>query len=300
MIQCSHWDGILPYITSYGTEECDYSTIPSYIPPPTTTNTFDTFAEFPYTITLPNSAVVAYATTTPFGGAGLAWTVAGSSTTVQAGMSMTVNMNGTQSVNAGLLTGNALYTSISDALMSVCPSPKGTITSCTAEPVITSISYVDEFHDLRTNEELIIHVDWALYHDPDVLESLIMAVANVMRSSSLRPENTADFSYCFGEGGEVNKCTDGSAPGDWPKVKLTNVPKSVQAIFTEQDGNTDGKVDFQQLQVSFRSALLESPFLCAMAAFAWDTVAVMTDGIAMAVGPAVMSCNCLMDDLSDD
>ena len=283
----------------HGLRECDYSTITSYIPPPTTTNTFNTFAEFPYTVTLPNSAVVAYATTTLYGGAGLAWTVAGSSTTVQAGMSMTVNMNGTQSVNAGVLTGDALYTSVSDALVSACPSAQSTVSRCTTEPKITGITYVDELHDLKTNGELIIHVDWALYHNPHVLESLIMAIANVMRSSSLRSGNAAGISYCFGDGGKVDKCTDGSAPGDWPKIKLTNVPKSVQAIFTEQDSNTDGKVDFQQLQVSFSSVVLESPFICAMAAFAWDTVAVMTDGLAMAVGPAVMSCNCLMDDLSD-
>lgn len=266
--------------------------------PPSTTNTFNTNAEFPYTMTLPNQAVVAYADTTKFNDY---WSGAGSSTLVQAGMRMTVNVNGSHSANVGTLTGDALYTSVSDALEAACPLPtdSSTITGCAGDAAITGLTYVDATRNVQSSGKLEIEFDWVSYHRADVFDGLVQGIAQVLRRSTQQPENTSPMPYCFSKVDGVESasiCDDEIPPGAWPTLNTTTIPDMVQAIFTEQDAHTNGEVDIQFMQVAFKFEA-STPFSCAMAAFAMDTFALFTDGIGGAVGASVMSCNCFAEDL---
>jgi len=86
---------------------------------------------------------------------------------------------GSSPVHVGTLTGGALSTSISSALVSICPpATSGTMTSCapTAQITIGGISYVKDT-SLQTNGELIVAVESSGYNLTSLRDAMINSIA---------------------------------------------------------------------------------------------------------------------------
>ncbi|KAK4549853.1 hypothetical protein LTR36_005154 [Oleoguttula mirabilis] len=213
-----------------------------------------------FTTTLTNDAIVAYATTTyyvtgadPIG--------AGDSTTLQAGSSVTLQMAATSSVNIGVMTDiaqvSALYTSVSNNLVSACPTPTSgsTVTACASVAPVTGVSYIDDYNDLKTDGELDITVPLISVTDANVLQVLILSIAAGIAGNAQDPGNTASVAWM------CDSCWDETSD-DWPTANLTNVPGLMQAIFTEQTEATDGAILEQDLEVTFSLGLGADAFTC--------------------------------------
>lgn len=299
--QCENWEGVLPYLS--GSSSCGYSTLASYIPPPTTTNTFDTMASFPYSMTLPNGAIIAYSSTTSIADAGprQPWGGTGPSTTVQIGSVLTVQYDtDTSAQSVGTMTGDRLYTAISDALMTACPSPTSgsTVEACATPSPIKDIPYVSG-SDLNTDGVLKFDIPFVGYSEPDIRIALIESIATAMNVSSLYPKNTETVSY----GQPCYECVNTSPPTY--KATLTRIPGAVQALFKVQDERTGGAVELNelQLQASFHLDTFDELF-CSTAAFTADAIGALAlipplDFLAVAAAPAALafSLDCFLDEV---
>ena len=106
--QCSGYTSLLPKTTIHG-KLCGYSQWVTATAPTTPNG-------YPFTKTMSNSAIIAYATTTVYV-AGGDWYGAGPSTVLQAGTALKLEMDRTSSVNVGTVSdsGNSLFVSFLSA-----------------------------------------------------------------------------------------------------------------------------------------------------------------------------------------
>ncbi|KAI8630557.1 hypothetical protein F5Y19DRAFT_49580 [Xylariaceae sp. FL1651] len=94
---------------------------------------------------------------------------------------------GSSYVHVGTLTSDALYTSVSNALESICPTPAGgtNITNCsTAKATIGSISFIDSSEILETYGELIVSVESSSYELAQIREAMIQTIATAAAMSA--------------------------------------------------------------------------------------------------------------------
>ena len=94
---------------------------------------------------------------------------------------------GHSSVHVGTLTGEALYTSISNALTSLCPPPTQTHTpsQCTESVTlnIPGIDWKDQDAGVRMDDgELKVLVETSSYNDTNILRKSIPEASNVSRA----------------------------------------------------------------------------------------------------------------------
>jgi hypothetical protein len=148
---------------------------------------------------MPNGALIAYASTSSIADAGpwQPWSGVGSWTTVQIGTSLGVQIATNLSAQSiGTFTGDRLYTAISNALVTACPSPTSgsTVTACATPSPIKNIPYLSG-SELNTDGELTLTTSFVEYSDPDILAAMIASVATAMNVSSLHPRNTKEVTY---------------------------------------------------------------------------------------------------------
>ena len=103
---------------------------------------------------------------------------------------------GSSPVQVGTLTSAALFTSISSAVASLCPT---TATQCDQDSKVTisGIAYVED-DSLETDGELIVQIDSSGYNDSSILNNLIGMAAQSFASSATGG-NCADVSYTVEE-----------------------------------------------------------------------------------------------------
>jgi hypothetical protein len=101
---------------------------------------------------------------------------------------------GQNQVLVGTLTGSSLYTSISNALETLCPSPTAgqPLVVPSGTQTITGIVYVDGSEDLQRDGELTISIDSGNYSDPGIRSAMIKAAAKSFMQS-------ATGSNCFNQ-----------------------------------------------------------------------------------------------------
>ncbi|KAK4495930.1 hypothetical protein PRZ48_013198 [Zasmidium cellare] len=215
-----------------------------------------------FSTTLPNNAIVAYETTTHYGGVtdgppdG-----AGASTTIQAGTQLTVQMDPTSSVNVGWRTAaaeqSALYTAVSSALTVACPSATGdTITQCTDAPAVGGIQYLSH-GGLETDGDLDIKVELVSYKDEWVRQALIQSIARGIVGQAAAPNNTWATDYQV----------PGSDPEysyNWPTSSWSTVPGVWGSTVSIQSNETDGKVLVQDMVVALHFDPVGEAFECAI------------------------------------
>jgi len=85
---------------------------------------------------------------------------------------------GSTPVNVGTLTGTALYTSISSALESICPSVTQTtsLTECSGSATVPNIAYASG-DDLATDGELLVNAGLSGYNTTQIRNALIISLA---------------------------------------------------------------------------------------------------------------------------
>ncbi|KAI1770792.1 hypothetical protein F4818DRAFT_445975 [Hypoxylon cercidicola] len=103
---------------------------------------------------------------------------------------------GSSSVHVGTLTGDALYTSVSNALDKICPTPSGSggsFTSCSTDSAtIPNIDYIDD-DSLYKAGELIVSVESSKYNDTKIRDALI-------KTAAAAAQNAAVGSNCYQQG----------------------------------------------------------------------------------------------------
>lgn len=102
---------------------------------------------------------------------------------------------GSKPVHVGTLTGTDLYTSVSDALVSLCPTPSQTTsaTQCdeTGSVSIGGIEYVDQ-NSLETGS-LVVQIPTSGYNDSNILAAMINSIATSIQNSA----TSASGNNCF-------------------------------------------------------------------------------------------------------
>ena len=244
-------------------------------------------------MTMPNGAKIAYASSSPVADAGpwQPWSGAGSSTTIQIGTSLGVHVATSLSAQSiGTLTGGHLYTAISNALVTACPSPTSgsTVSACATPSPIKDIPYLAG-SELNYDGELTLSVSFVQYSDPETLAAMIASVATAMNVSSLHPKNTGQVSYqdvCWG-------CVDDDPTTYY--MNLTRIPAAVQAEILIQDESTDGSVQANQLELEtqFHVDSFDDLF-CSASAFAADSLGLLAlvpglDFLAFGAAPAAFA-----------
>ncbi|KAI1765266.1 hypothetical protein GGR53DRAFT_490503 [Hypoxylon sp. FL1150] len=103
---------------------------------------------------------------------------------------------GSSSVHVGTLTGDALYTSVSNALDKICPTPSasgGDFTSCSTDgAVIEGIDYISE-DALLTSGELVVSVESSKYNETNIRDALI-------KTAAAAAQNAAVGTNCYQQG----------------------------------------------------------------------------------------------------
>lgn len=93
---------------------------------------------------------------------------------------------GSKPVHVGTLTGTDLYTSVSDALVSLCPTPSQTssATQCdeTGSVSIGGIEYVDQ--DSLQTGSLVVQIPTSGYNDSTILMAMINSIAMSIQNSA--------------------------------------------------------------------------------------------------------------------
>ncbi|KAI9711296.1 MAG: hypothetical protein M1820_002283 [Bogoriella megaspora] len=171
-----------------------------------------------YTFTDASSDVVICQSVTynDIGGTTSVPTCAGTSATESFAPHSTVQI-GIHSQNVGTLIGEALYTSVSSALNSLCPSPspEGTLTGCSNSSVaIPDVPYSDG-GTKSGGGDLNITVQSSMYHNSTIREMMIIAAALVANT-------TAQNQNCWN--GTMQEGYDGNANG-WAS------PREIRAVF---------------------------------------------------------------------
>ncbi|KAI0157523.1 hypothetical protein GGR57DRAFT_501132 [Xylariaceae sp. FL1272] len=93
---------------------------------------------------------------------------------------------GSSYVHVGTLTSNALYTSVSNALESICPTPTGgNVTSCSrATPTIGGLAWIDSSDQLETDGELVVRVESSSYENAQIRDAMIHTIATAVELSA--------------------------------------------------------------------------------------------------------------------
>ncbi|KAI0187634.1 hypothetical protein F4808DRAFT_465861 [Astrocystis sublimbata] len=93
---------------------------------------------------------------------------------------------GSSYVHVGTLTADELYTSVSSALESICPTPTGNgFTSCsTAKATIGGVAFIDSSEVLETEGELVVSVESSSYELSQIREAMIQTIANAVKVSA--------------------------------------------------------------------------------------------------------------------
>ena len=124
---------------------------------------------------------------------------------------------GSSPVHVGTLTGTALYTSISSALESICPSVSQTTsaTVCETDAVtINDIDYVDPVDGtLARTGELVVQVQSSSYNVTSLRDAMI-------KSAALTAQNSANGSNCYSA--KINVISKRNL---WRSFPLTTLPK---------------------------------------------------------------------------
>jgi hypothetical protein len=109
---------------------------------------------------------------------------AGDSMTISTPQTLSVE-KGQNSVSVGQLTGAPLYTSLSNAMSSLCPTPvPSAYTSCnTGKAYIKDVEWVSGDQGL-VKGELGVEIESSSYDDPVTLNGMIKAAANTFMSSA--------------------------------------------------------------------------------------------------------------------
>ncbi|KAK3647740.1 hypothetical protein LTR56_007969 [Elasticomyces elasticus] len=118
--------------------------------------------------------------------------MAGASTIIKAGKQLSMELNPSASQNVGTLTGEALYTSISSAILVGCGTiaSGATIVTCTVLE-ITGVGYVEDLNnDLWDDGHLSLGIPFMSVTDNDVLQALISSVAGAFMASSTIANNS--------------------------------------------------------------------------------------------------------------
>ncbi|KAF8856533.1 hypothetical protein BDZ45DRAFT_675398 [Acephala macrosclerotiorum] len=170
---------------------CPYTTAPPLPPPPTTTSPQGGNQLYPYVTTILDGAgntIVeeCQGSSTAHYGGFTEIMCAGNVVTLTAppskpSVSVTVGLN---KILVGTLTSTELYTSISNALETLCPSVTSgsTVTVGAGTQTISNIFYVKEtpVHD----GELLVSMDTGVYSDAGIRSAMIQAVAQSFMSSA--------------------------------------------------------------------------------------------------------------------
>jgi hypothetical protein len=119
---------------------------------------------------------------------------AGDSVTISSPQTLSVE-KGLNSVNVGQLTGAPLYTSLSNALVSLCPTPASSayISCNTGKAYIKNVEWVSGEEGI-VKGELGVEVESSTYDDPTTLNGMIKAAANTFMSSA-NSSNCYNASY---------------------------------------------------------------------------------------------------------
>ena len=155
---------------------------------------------------------------------------------------------GSSPVPVGTLTSQALYTSISSAIATLCPA---TATQCDQETQIKipDISYVEE-DSLMTDGELIVQIDSSGYNDSSILRSLIGMAAQSFASSATG-KNCADVSYTV----EELRKRDHPYPQE-EKINVCNAGHFASPQFYSQwwrEAPNPGPQDYLSVEITFKT-----------------------------------------------
>ncbi|KAI9685478.1 MAG: hypothetical protein M1820_010790 [Bogoriella megaspora] len=150
--------------------------------------------EYPYTGTDPSSDVYECKSEVhqDFGGDGISadasWCAQTSDEAILSMGPRRYLLVSTSSAHVGTLTGEPLYTSISNAITSLCPSPtiEGSTSACsTGEVIIPSIVYVDKGDGVwATDGELVVTTGDSRYYNSSIWEIMVAGIAAVAKTSA--------------------------------------------------------------------------------------------------------------------
>ena len=117
---------------------------------------------------------------------------------------------GQNKVLVGTLTSSALYTSISNALETLCPTPTSgqALVVASGTATVHGITYVDD-NGLERNGELIVSIDSGNYSDPGIRSALIKSAASTFMGSA---NSTNCFNATYVE--EQDAFREGPLPRD--------------------------------------------------------------------------------------
>lgn len=175
---------------------------------------------------------------------------------------------GSSPVNVGTLTGNALYTSVSSALESLCPSVTQitALTLCSGTTTIPDIAYTAD-DDLAKDGELLVTADLSGYNSTQLRDALISSLASAARqaaagSNCYVPEGSAGI-------GNVNPDpTDTLCNSAWFYEADYYNPWSRQAP-------NPGPTDFIHATIEFHTAPNNLDFLCEFIDLPLDALAIV-------------------------
>ncbi|KAI0968532.1 hypothetical protein F4678DRAFT_481774 [Xylaria arbuscula] len=93
---------------------------------------------------------------------------------------------GSSYVHVGTLTADALYTSVSSALGSICPTPTGNgFSRCsTAKATIGGVAFIDTSEVLEKHGELVVSVESSSYELSQIREAMIQTIAHAVEISA--------------------------------------------------------------------------------------------------------------------
>jgi hypothetical protein len=208
-----------------------------------------------------------------------------STSSLYSGKQMKVFLQSTTSANVGNLTGAPLYTSISNALMSVCrDTPEGhvpttgspptvSVTTCGEAPTISPIMFTDGNGAWDYAAELIVNINWVNYYSLAAMHGMIACLASALNTSSLLESNKwkPERPQCINIR-VFKSCESESIGHDYPK-EIANVPGLIGVSFT-QDTAAHHDWPEQQLWVELAVKTVNS------SAFACADGAAIADGLA--------------------
>ena len=176
---------------------------------------------------------------------------------------------GSSPVNVGTLTGTALYTSVSSALKSICPSVTQTtaLTQCSGSATVPNIAYASG-DDLATDGELLVTVDISGYNTTQLRDALINSLAT-------SAQQAATGSNCYVPEGSAGI----GSPAPNPKDTFCNSAWFYEANYFNpwwRQAADPGPTDFIHATIEFHTvpqSILQ--FVCDFIDIAIDALAIV-------------------------
>jgi hypothetical protein len=194
-----------------------------------------------------------------------------STTTVQAGASMTFQMDPTAKANAGTFNPDQLFTSVSASLEAACPTPTAgqTITGCNSVEPVSSVIYVAYNAEEPKGDGLLeIDVPIVSYYDANVRTALITAIAQAVRNSANQASN--QYRQMYGGRGLYPGTTD-------HYFNMRNVGSHMLAEYTDQEASTGGIVKLQNMEIEMAFAAFDGgEFACSDVALGADMASLLS------------------------